>query len=295
MKPFIAEVQRLQKLAGIIVEEKVFNLDQAFNNSKSETKGVNSILMFLKYNYPSFPQLEDFISKFKNKPLLTKKEYWDFIISQTTNSDDLINLKITWNLHTYNSDDYEHKKSKEVGEELFYQKNPQFRELNNKIDINKELNKLIKFLNKNKVNINSNLKYISPSSGNIKPQSDNIYDFGGSEGPIPNSVVVDIEKPDGNNKFIEQDLEDEFTLPPKQYINLSSVIHFITNKNNLVKSINNSLKPGGILVLKSSLTGIFEILPYLSNYVPLEAYIDKEETLSSDDDPDTISIAFKKS
>ena len=155
------------------------------------------------------------------------------------------------------------------------------------------LNKLLDYLDKNNAPVNINSKIIN-KYGKLKINSNKIYDFGGADNPIPNSIVVDIEKPDGNNKFIEQDLENEFSLPPKDYINLSSVIHFINNKNNLVKSINNSLKPGGILIIKTSLNQIWKILPYLSDYTPLEAQIDKEEILSSEDDPDVVSIVFKK-
>jgi SAM-dependent methyltransferase len=155
------------------------------------------------------------------------------------------------------------------------------------------LNKLIEYLNKNNAIINDNSKIIN-KYGRLKIHSNEVYDFGGSENPVPNSIVVDITPPNGNNKYIEQDLENEFSLPPKEYINLTSVIHFINNKNNLIKSVNNSLKPGGILILKTSLNQILDMIPYLFNYIPLEAQIDKEEILSSEDNPDTISIIFKK-
>jgi SAM-dependent methyltransferase len=155
------------------------------------------------------------------------------------------------------------------------------------------LNKLIEYLNKNNAIINDNSKIIN-KYGRLKIHSNEVYDFGGSENPVPNSIVVDITPPNGNNKYIEQDLENEFSLPPKEYINLTSVIHFINNKNNLIKSVNNSLKPGGILILKTSLNQILDMIPYLFNYIPLEAQIDKEEILASEDNPDTISIIFKK-
>ena len=158
---------------------------------------------------------------------------------------------------------------------------------------NINLNNLINYLNKNNAVINSDSKIVD-RYGRLKIHSNEVYDFGGSENPVPSSVVVDIQKPEGNNEYIEQDLDKEFNLPPKDYINLSSVIHFINNKDNLVKSINNSLKSGGILVLKTSLNQIEKILPYLSNYTPLEAQIDKEEILSSEDNPDVVSIVFKK-
>jgi len=155
------------------------------------------------------------------------------------------------------------------------------------------LNKLLDYLNKYNVPINNSSNIIN-KYGRLKINSDEVYDFGGAEDPVPNSIVVDIDEPEGNNKFIEQDLENEFNLPPKQYISVTSVIHFINNKSNLVKSINNSLKPGGLLILKSSLNQVLDILPLLSSFTPLEAQIDKEEILSAEDNPDVISIIFKK-
>ena len=155
------------------------------------------------------------------------------------------------------------------------------------------LNRLLDYLNKYNAPVNNDSKIID-KYGRLKINSDEVYDFGGAEDPVPNSIVVDIGEPEGNNKFIEQDLENEFNLPPKQYISVTSVIHFINNKNNLVKSINNSLKPGGLLILKSSLGQIISILPHLSNYTPIEAQIDKEEILTSEDNPDVVSIVFKK-
>jgi hypothetical protein len=109
-------------------------------------------------------------------------------------------------------------------------------------EINEDsLKDLINYLNQNKANINKNLKYIS-NNGKLNSNLKDIYDFGGSWDPLPNSIVVDIDKPKGDNEFIEQDFENEFTLPSKKYINISSVIHFINNKSNIVKSINNSLE-----------------------------------------------------
>jgi SAM-dependent methyltransferase len=166
-------------------------------------------------------------------------------------------------------------------------------DLLNENNKNSDLNKLLDYLNKYDIPINNDSKIISPY-GRLKIHSDKVYDFGGSENPTPNSVVVDIEEPEENNEFIEQDLENEFSLPPKDYINLSSVIHFINNKGNLVKSINNSLKPGGFLILKTSLNQIKKILPYLSKYTPIEAQIDKKEILGSEDDLDVITIVFQK-
>jgi len=165
--------------------------------------------------------------------------------------------------------------------------------ISEEINKNLKLKKLLDYLNKYNVPINNNSKIIN-TYGRLKIHSDKVYDFGGSENPVPNSVVVDITKLKGNNKFIEQDLENEFSLPPKDYINLSSVIHFINNKNNLIKSINNSLNPGGLLILKTSLNQMIKFLPYLSNYTPIEAQIDKNEIITSEDEPDVVSIVFKK-
>jgi len=155
------------------------------------------------------------------------------------------------------------------------------------------LTKLLKYLNNYNIPINNNSKVID-KYGRLKINSDKVYDFGGSEYPIPNSIVVDIIPPEGNNKFIEKNLDNEFSLPPKDYISLTSVLHFITNKNNLIKSINNSLKPGGLLIVKTSLKEILKFLPYLSNFTPIEAQIFKEDILSEEGDYDLISIVFKK-
>jgi len=157
----------------------------------------------------------------------------------------------------------------------------------------RDLNKLLKYLNGYNIPINNNSKIIT-KYGRLKINSDKVYDFGGSEYPLPNSIVVDIIPPEGNNKFIEKDLENEFSLPPKDFINLTSVLHFITNKNNLIKSINNSLKPGGLLIVKTSLKEILKFLPYLSSFTPIEAQIFKEDILSEEGDYDLISIVFKK-
>jgi SAM-dependent methyltransferase len=155
------------------------------------------------------------------------------------------------------------------------------------------LTKLLKYLSNYNIPINNNSKIIT-KYGRLKINSDKVYDFGGSEYPLPNSIVVDITPPEGNNKFIEKDLENEFSLPPKDFINLTSVLHFITNKSNLIKSINNSLKPGGLLIVKTSLKEILKFLPYLSSFTPIEAQILKEDILSEDGDYDLISIVFKK-
>jgi hypothetical protein len=161
-------------------------------------------------------------------------------------------------------------------------------------EVNKNFDKLKNYLNSNNTIINNDSKFID-KYGRLKIHSNEIYDFGGSENPVPNSIVVDIEEPEGNNEFIEQNLEEVFSLPPKEYINLTSVLHFIKNKNNLFKSINNSLKQNGILIIKTSLNQILKILPYLSNYTPLEAQIIEKEILQTEYDSDAISIVFQKS
>jgi hypothetical protein len=279
MKKFIIETNRLQELAGIVLEDnKPFTVDGAFNDSP-DTADYNTLFSFFNTSYwrDRLPTslFSSFESKFKGEPV-NKKEYLEWILSNVNEKDEydlLTTFKTIWNSTTL----------KEKGN----QKNIEKR--------TKVLDKLIGFFNKKGVNINTDLKYISPSSGDFKISSSDVYDFGGSEGPIPNSVVVDIKEPEGDNKFIEQDLETEFNLPQKQYINLSSIVHFIKNKSNLAKSIDNSLKPGGILVLKTSLKDALKMLSYLSNYTLLEAYINKEEVIASEDDPDAISIVFQKS
>tara|TARA_Y100000385_G_C13015607_1_gene603711 strand:+ start:763 stop:1308 length:546 start_codon:yes stop_codon:yes gene_type:complete len=166
--------------------------------------------------------------------------------------------------------------------------------LKEKFTKNVSLDKLLKYLDHHNTPINNNPKIIA-QNGKLKHHSDKVYDFGGSEDPIPNSIVVDITPPVGNNEFIEKDLENEFNLPPKDYINLTSVLHFIINKSNLIKSINNSLKPGGLLIVKTSLRQISEFLPYLSSFTPIEAQILKEYiSLDGGEYDDLISIVFKK-
>lgn len=74
------------------------------------------------------------------------------------------------------------------------------------------------------------------------------YDFGGEEDPVPQSVVVDLEKSKTNPTIIH-DLNEVGNFSTKDFINMTFVLGHIHNYDNLEKTINNSLKVGGILVL----------------------------------------------
>lgn len=166
-------------------------------------------------------------------------------------------------------------------------------------NIAENLKIFINYLNKNNISIKDiwegdSFKYID-NNGKLKIHSDDVYDFGGSWDPIPDSIVVDGDKPKGNNIWINKDLNNYFNLPPKKYINLTSVLHFIINKNNLIKSINNSLKPKGVLLIKTSLNQIIKLLPLLYNFDVIEVSVDKKWINDEDStNDDLISIVFNK-
>jgi len=99
------------------------------------------------------------------------------------------------------------------------------------------------------------------------------YDFGGSEDPIPNSIVVDDAEPEGNNEWIQFDLNKVGKFPPKKYINLTFTIDYINNQNNLIKTILNSLESGGILVISENTESVSNFYNKLkSNFDVLEVY-----------------------
>jgi hypothetical protein len=166
-------------------------------------------------------------------------------------------------------------------------------------NVDEDLKILINYLNKNNIPIKDrgkgdSFKYID-NNGKLKIHSDEVYDFGGSWDPIPYSIVVDGDKPEGNNIWINRNLENYFNLPPKKYINLTSVLHFINNKNNLIKSINDSLNPKGILLIQTSLNQIIKIIPLLYNFNVIEVSIDMEWLYDKESiNDDLISIIFEK-
>jgi len=111
-------------------------------------------------------------------------------------------------------------------------------------------------------------------SGKLKPQfGKQAYDFGGSEGPIPNSIVVDDAEPEGDNESIKFNLNKVGKFPPKKYINLTFTIDYIDNQNNLIKTILNSLESGGILVVSENVKSVSDFYNKLkSNFDILEVY-----------------------
>lgn len=112
------------------------------------------------------------------------------------------------------------------------------------------------------------------NSGRLKPQfGSESYDFGGSEEPIPNSTVVDTSEPDGDNKWIDFNLNKVGKFPPKKYINLTFSIGHIDNWGNLIKTILNSLESGGILVVTEQSNWVSDFYDKLkSNFDILEVY-----------------------
>jgi len=131
----------------------------------------------------------------------------------------------------------------------------------------------------------------------------NIYDFGGAEGRDDEdeentTVVVDIylspPQKKNSSKFIEADLSKFVKLPPRDTITISSSVAQINSPNNLSKTINHSLNPGGLLILKDHIGAIQDLLKYLKNLTLLELqYTDVEDennlTLS-----DQIRVVLKK-
>jgi hypothetical protein len=112
------------------------------------------------------------------------------------------------------------------------------------------------------------------NSGKLKPQfGKQSYDFGGSEDPVPNSIVVDDAEPDGDNEWIEFDLNKIGNFPPKKYINLTFTIDYIDNLDNLIKTILNSLENNGILIVSEDVKSVSDFYNKLkNNFDILEVY-----------------------
>lgn len=110
--------------------------------------------------------------------------------------------------------------------------------------------------------------------GRLKSQFANqAYDFGGAEYPIPNSTVVDIDKPEDDEKFIEWDLNEVGKFPPKKYINLTFALPYIDDSDNLKQTILNSLETGGILILTEQIHWVSDFYNKIkSNFDILEIY-----------------------
>ena len=110
--------------------------------------------------------------------------------------------------------------------------------------------------------------------GQLKSQfGKHSYDFGGSEDPVPDSIVVDYGEPQGDNEWIEFDLNKVGKFPPKKYINSTFTIDYIDNQNNLIKTILNSLENGGILVITENVGSVSDFYNKLkNNFDILEVY-----------------------
>lgn len=112
--------------------------------------------------------------------------------------------------------------------------------------------------------------------------TDDIYDFGGGEGPISSeAVVVDVsltpKQKNNPSRFIEADLSQYIKLPPKKIINISSAVPQINSPSNLAKTIKHALKPGGFLVIKDHIGAVQDLLKYLKDFKLLEiSYVDVE-------------------
>lgn len=154
--------------------------------------------------------------------------------------------------------------------------------------------------------------------GKLKIQSSDTYDFGGAESALNDlATIVDYEykegnkpkiythddiypEPTGNNKYINQDLNKPFSFPPKMYGNMTAVYHHLENKNNIVNSVYNSLKPGGIFFISCSFIDVFDVYKRFSQkFKIIEIVIDEQELLNQNFDDNARNgeyfyLTFKK-
>lgn len=70
-------------------------------------------------------------------------------------------------------------------------------------------------------------------------------------------------------KYLDLDLNEYHKLPPRDGINITHVAYML-NIRNVCKSIDSSLKSGGILVINDYFQVIEKMLKYLPNYSILE-------------------------
>jgi len=73
-------------------------------------------------------------------------------------------------------------------------------------------------------------------------------------------------------KYLDLDLNDYHELPQRDGINVTHVAYMVDLKN-ICKSIDSSLKPGGILVIGDYFQVIEQMLKYLPNYTILEFHL----------------------
>lgn len=73
-------------------------------------------------------------------------------------------------------------------------------------------------------------------------------------------------------KYLDLDLNDYHELPQRDGINVTHVAYMVDLKN-VCKSIDSSLKPGGVLVIGDYFQIIEQMLKYLPNYTILEFHL----------------------
>ena len=73
-------------------------------------------------------------------------------------------------------------------------------------------------------------------------------------------------------KYLDLDLNDYHELPQRDGINVTHVAYMVDLKH-ICKSIDSSLKPGGILVIGDYFQVIEQMLKYLPNYTILEFHL----------------------
>ena len=73
-------------------------------------------------------------------------------------------------------------------------------------------------------------------------------------------------------KYLDLDLNDYHELSQRDGINITHVAYMVDLKN-VCKSIDSSLKPGGILVIGDYFQTIEQMLKYLPNYIILEFHL----------------------
>lgn len=85
--------------------------------------------------------------------------------------------------------------------------------------------------------------------------------------------LTDLLKEVSQPKYLDLDLNEYHKLPPRDGINITHVAYMV-NLRNVCKSIDSSLKSGGIVVIGDYLQIIEKMLKYLPNYTILEFHMD---------------------
>jgi hypothetical protein len=117
----------------------------------------------------------------------------------------------------------------------------------------------------------------------LKPQSSLFYDLGGGEGPIesPNNIVVDdwdggYEEGEEIHSFIQADLDEFVELQPVSAINATFSVAYMESTP-VAKTIDQALKPGGILNIADHADSIANVMKNLQNYKLVELKVSKED------------------